>query len=93
MVAGRAGGRADAGARPLLLEECRREPALLEELSHLTVTERLLAHLHLYGDDEAFVREVGLRLRSVEPAPDKILRPFPWWQPIWKLAAARQCWC
>jgi hypothetical protein len=76
----------DQAAR--LLEECRREPELLAELSHLTVTDRLLAHLHLYGDDEAFVREVGLRLRSVEPARDKILHPFPWWQPFWKLAAA-----
>ncbi len=72
----------------LLLEECRRDSALVEELTRLTVTDRLLAHLHLCGDDDAFVREVRLRLRSTEPAPGKILRPFPWWQPIWKLAAA-----
>lgn len=73
-----------------LLEACRRDPALLEELSRLTVTERLLAHLHLYSDD-AFVSEVRERLRSVEAAAEtatKILHPFPWWQPYWKWAAA-----
>jgi hypothetical protein len=88
LVAGALADELTPGQASSLLEACRREPALVEELTRLTVTERLLAHLHLCDDDEAFVREVQLRLRATEPAPGKILRPFPWWQPVWKLAAA-----
>ncbi len=70
-----------------LLLECRREPRLVEELADLTITDRLLAHLYLY-DDDAFVREVRFRLCAAEPAPGRVLESFPWWQPLWKWAAA-----
>lgn len=75
----------------LLLQECRQDPTLLGELSRLTVTERLLAHLHLYNDDADFVREVRERLRQARETPQEpaaIPSFFPWWQPFWKWAAA-----
>jgi hypothetical protein len=52
----------DEAAR--LLDACRVDPALLTELSRLTVMERLLVHGHLYSDDGVFVREVRARLRD-----------------------------
>ena len=49
-----------------LLEACRCDPQLLEELSRVTVVDRLLAHGQLYPDDGAFVREVAQRLATAE---------------------------
>jgi hypothetical protein len=66
-----------------LLEACRRDPGLLDELSRVTVVDRLLAHGQLYPDDGAFVREVAQRLATAErPA---VRRWLPW---CWAAAAA-----
>jgi hypothetical protein len=51
-----------------LLDACRRDPALLAELSRLIIVERLLAHSHLYRDDDALAREVLAHLRQGTPA-------------------------
>ncbi len=75
-----------------LLDACRADPELLAELSRLTVVERLLAHGHLYTDDNAFVREVRARLTdfpvefSVRPKRrERWLGQSAW---AWALAAA-----
>jgi hypothetical protein len=62
-----------------LLDACRRDPALLAELSRLTVVERLLAHSHLYRDDDTLAREVAARLReSVSAVTPVRPRRFRW---------------
>lgn len=71
-----------------LLDACRRDPALLAELSRLTLVERLLAHAHMYADDAAFVREVRARLRDhahALPTPSRARRG---WRGSWAWAAA-----
>ena len=70
-----------------LLAACRADPALLDRFAQLTVVDRLLAHEHLYPDDEAFLREVRERLDAApaDVAPRARLRRF---FPAWSWAAA-----
>jgi hypothetical protein len=72
----------------LLLQECRRKPELLEELSRLVISERLLAYLHLYPDEGAFEQEIQQRLRQADAPRGKIIWAVPWRQAYWRQAAA-----
>jgi hypothetical protein len=85
-VAGALAGELTAEESQLLLAKCRRQPELLDELSRLTVIERLLSYVHVYSDDAIFVREVRERLRQAQAPPEKIIWALPWWQPVWKWA-------
>jgi hypothetical protein len=70
-----------------LLVACRTDPELLRQFSQFTIVERLLAHFHLYPDDETFMREV--RDRLADSAPLATPRPVPVasFLPRWSFAA------
>lgn len=73
-----------------LLAACRRNPALLRELSRLMIVERLLAHAHVYADDAAFVREVRARLadEAAKAATFRAARGARFARWAWAAAAA-----
>jgi hypothetical protein len=71
-----------------LLAACRRDPALLGELSRLMIVERLLAHAHLYADDAAFVREVQARVADEAARAAELRAARRAWSARWSWGAA-----